>query len=134
MTGFKCRKEVFMLKRNSFVTRGFLFDAACICLALLFGAAFLFTGCTDIADSESASTTSGTSTGTTSGTSTGTATSGTTTSGSTTTASWTYAASSPVYEVDSDVSSVSISGLTSGQTIYLAKTNVSSTAIDSSYA
>lgn len=120
-----------MLRRNSFLTRGFVCDAVCICSALLFAAAFLFSGCTEIADSSSSSSSASNSTITEG--STGTTTSGTTTTASTS-ASWAYSSSSPVFEVDSDVSSVSVSGLTSGQTIYLARTNVSSTTIGSSYA
>lgn len=48
---------------------------------------------------------------------------------------WTYESSSPVYEIGSDISSITISGLSSGQEVYLAKTNTSSSeAVSSSYS
>src|SRR5574344_910369 len=118
-----------MTRTNSFLTSSFVFRAVCTVGALLFGASFLFTGCTEISDSDSSSATTenSTTTGTSTGTSTGTTTASDSSSGS-------YPSASPVYEIDSDVSSVSLSGLTSGQTIYLAKTNAGSTSISSSYA
>lgn len=113
-------------------------------------AIFLLTACDNqIASTESdssSSSSSGTSTtwksgnsGTTlSGTSSsGTSTSGTSTSGTTTTSSSsttvTYSEDSNIFEISSSVSSVTIEGLSSGKTIYLTKTNPTSSAISSSY-
>ena len=113
-------------------------------------AIFLLTACDNqIASTESDSSScssSGTSTtwksgnsGTTlSGTSSsGTSTSGTSTSGTTTTSSSsttvTYSEDSNIFEISSSVSSVTIEGLSSGKTIYLTKTNPTSSAISSSY-
>ena len=113
-------------------------------------AIFLLTACDNqIASTESdssSSSSSGTSTtwksgnsGTTlSGTSSsGTSTSGTSTFGTTTTSSSsttvTYSEDSNIFEISSSVSSVTIEGLSSGKTIYLTKTNPTSSAISSSY-
>ena len=113
-------------------------------------AIFLLTACDNqIASTESdssSSSSSGTSTtwksgnsGTTlSGTSSsGTNTSGTSTFGTTTTSSSsttvTYSEDSNIFEISSSVSSVTIEGLSSGKTIYLTKTNPTSSAISSSY-
>lgn len=47
-------------------------------------------------------------------------------------ASWSYASDSPIFEVDSYATSLTISGLETGQKIYLAKTNTSASASISS--
>lgn len=108
-------------------------------------AIFLLTACDNqIASTESdssSSSSSGTSTTWKSGnsgtTSSGTSTSGTSTSGTTTTSSSsttvTYSEDSNIFEISSSVSSVTIEGLSSGKTIYLTKTNPTSSAISSSY-
>lgn len=108
-------------------------------------AIFLLTAC----DNQIASTESDSSSSSSSGTSTtwksgnsgttlsGTSTSGTSTSGTTTTSSSsttvTYSEDSNIFEISSSVSSVTIEGLSSGKTIYLTKTNPTSSAISSSY-
>ena len=75
-------------------------------------------------------------------TSTDSSSSGTSYSSSTTTlttttaseeASWSYASSNPVYEVSADTLSLTISGLSAGQTVYLTKTNPTSSTLNSSY-
>lgn len=113
-------------------------------------AIFLLTACDNqIASTESdssSSSSSGTSTTWKSGnsgtilsgtSSSGTSTSGTSTSGTTTTSSSsttvTYSEDSNIFEISSSVSSVTIEGLSSGKTIYLTKTNPTSSAISSSY-
>lgn len=108
-------------------------------------AIFLLTAC----DNQIASTESDSSSSSSSGTSTtwksgnsgttlsGTSTSGTSTFGTTTTSSSsttvTYSEDSNIFEISSSVSSVTIEGLSSGKTIYLTKTNPTSSAISSSY-
>ena len=115
----------------------------------LITAIFLLTACDNqIASSDSdtsSSSTSGTSTTTwkngssgtgSSGTSSGTGTSSsttTTTATSSGSATFTYSEDTNIFEVDSSVSSVTIEGLSSGKTIYLTKTNPTSSAISSSY-
>ncbi|MBP3742006.1 MAG: hypothetical protein J6J00_03375 [Treponema sp.] len=47
-------------------------------------------------------------------------------------ASWAYSASSPVYELSSSINSLTITGLSANQTIFLAKTNPTSSAISAS--
>ncbi len=75
-------------------------------------------------------------------TSTNSSSSGTSYSSSTTTlttttaseeASWSYSSSNPVYEVSADTLSLTISGLSAGQTVYLTKTNPTSSTLNSSY-
>lgn len=44
-----------------------------------------------------------------------------------------YSASSPIFEIDSSVGILELSGLSSGQSVYMIKTNPSSTAISASY-
>ena len=108
-------------------------------------------GCTEISSDANSSTSSASNGGSSSGSSSsfptpgsssssGTSSSGSTSSSSTSTASGTQSAaysadSSPnVIEVSSDTSELTISGLTSGQKIYLAKTNPTSSTISASYS
>ncbi len=59
--------------------------------------------------------------------------SGGTTSQATNAASWNYSASSPVYELTSDVSTLNISGVPAGKYVYMTKTNPTATAISANY-
>ncbi len=59
--------------------------------------------------------------------------SGGTTSQATNAASWNYSASSPVYELASDVSTLNISGVPAGKYVYMTKTNPTATAISANY-
>ena len=63
----------------------------------------------------------------------GGASSGGSTSQATNEASWNYTASSPVYELASDVSTLNISGVPAGKYVYMTKTNPTSTAISANY-
>ncbi|MBQ4377707.1 MAG: hypothetical protein II821_00710 [Treponema sp.] len=101
---------------------------------------FIFTACDNqisTSESESSGSTTSTSgnganTGKTSGTST--SSSGTTTTASSgTSETFTVTDSANIFEVSSSTASVTLEGLTSGQTIYLTKTNPTDTAISSSY-
>lgn len=103
--------------------------------ALFFTLFWVFAGCTNLGNTSSSSSSStGGSTTTTTATTPAT-TSGTSTTSAGTSVSWSYTSSSPVYEIGSDVSTVALSGDDlSGKTIYLAKTNASSSAVSASYA
>ena len=104
--------------------RAVLIRALCIAAGAL-----ALAGCDQLSDSGSSSSSGTGSSGSNSwGTTTGT--NGTTTAGSS--AAWSYTSAAPVYEIDGSVASVTISGLSSGQKVFLAKTNTSSSAVVSS--
>ncbi|MBQ9537743.1 MAG: hypothetical protein IJU95_00605, partial [Treponema sp.] len=48
-------------------------------------------------------------------------------------ANWNYSASSPVYELEGDVSRLNINGVPSGKYVYMTKTNPSASAISAAY-
>ncbi|WP_296328284.1 hypothetical protein [uncultured Treponema sp.] len=79
------------------------------------------------------STSTGTSTSETSTSGTGSSSSSGTTTTSSNAATFTYSEDSKIFEISSSLSSVTIAGLSSGKTLYLTKTNPTSTAISSSY-
>ena len=92
----------------------------------------ILTACSDIASDSTENSSSSQSSGT-STTSSGKTSATTTTASSESSASYRASSSPNVFEVDSSTSSLTISGLSSGKTLYLAKTNPTSTAISSSY-
>ena len=95
---------------------------------ILFFCAFIFTSCQDISSSANSSADSSSDT---SGLSSASAASTATASVCET---WDYDESFPIYEISSDVSSVTVSGDLGGKTVYLVKANKTSSSISSSDA
>lgn len=96
-------------------------------------AAFIFISCSEISDDDSSS--SSTDTETSSDDDSSTTYAGkksNSTAAATLSKTWTYDESNPIYEISSDVSSVSVSGDIGGKNVYLAKVNKSSSSISSS--
>ena len=99
---------------------------------ILFFCAFIFTSCQDISSSaDTSANSSADSSSDTSGLSSASAASTATASVCET---WDYDESFPIYEISSDVSSVTVSGDLGGKTVYLVKANKTSSSISSSDA
>ena len=101
---------------------------------LLAFCAFAFASCTDISSSSSSD--SADETSSSSSADTKTQTTAKSSPVSTTTASsaetWAYSESSPIYEISSDVGSLTVSGDLGGKSVYLVKANKTSSAISAS--
>lgn len=97
----------------------------------IFLAVLILSGCSEISDEATESASLGNISDFSGGSSQGT--SSTTTTTSSESENFTYSTDSNIFEVSSSVSSVTISGLSNGKTLYLAKTNPYSSSISASY-
>ncbi len=100
---------------------------------LLAFCAFAFASCSDISSSSDSSDETSTSSSTETKTqTTQTKSSPATTTTASTAESWAYNESSPIYEISSDVSSLTVSGDLDGKSVYLVKANKTSSTISAS--
>ncbi len=97
---------------------------------LLAFCAFFLVSCTDISSSSSSDSSDETSGSSSADTKTQTNPSSTTTASNAET--WAYDESSPIYEISSDISSLTVSGDLSGKSVYLVKANKTSSTISAS--
>ena len=99
---------------------------------LLAFCAFFLVSCTDISSSSSSDSSDETSGSSSADTKTQTKTNPSSTTTASSAETWAYDESSPIYEISSDVGSLTVSGDLSGKSVYLVKANKTSSTISAS--